>query len=449
MKKAVITILGTIGGYCKDDRGIYNEQIQEALYKSEIEDIKETKDKNSLPILIKTYSKEYDIIPIHTTCAKDIQQQVLKNSNDETVTKFEIKDEYKIKDDQNYDETFRQIDDIISSYDKVIVDVSHGYRHLPILMIVNVIMQNIENINKIEKIIFAKELEKNKIYQFIDLKRYLDLANITYALTTFDRNYTVANNMKVNDHALNDFLNDLSKFSKHILANSLDELLTNSNKKKSVTTKLINQINNILENENENFVSLNRLLKKSLEHLKDIEKLKDKIDYEKLYYLSENMYKKGYLLNSITLLSEAVGMYCTARLKDISPEIADFINEYEEKANLEKNNPRNYFKIYTLYNQSKVFYTSKVYRGIFLNVEVTSKKSEVKQKLKKWNQGAEKITELIKKELQEDNELKILIRNIDQIRNNLAHANSSKRLTDVEDEIKKVLDDFQQMISNI
>ena len=336
MKKAVVTILGTIGGYCKDDRGIYNEQIQEAQYKSEIEDIKETKDKNSLPILIKTYSKEYDIIPIHTTCAKDIQQQVLKNSNDEIVTKFEIKDEYKIKDDQNYDETFRQIDDIISSYDKVIVDVSHGYRHLPILMIVNVIMQNIENINKIEKIIFAKELEKNKIYQFIDLKRYLDLANITYALTTFDRNYTVANNMKVNDHALNDFLNDLSKFSKHILANSLDELLTNSNKKKSVTTKLINQINNILENENENFVSLSRLLKKSLEHLKDIEKLKNKIDYEKLYYLSENMYKKGYLLNSITLLSEAVGMYCTARLKDISPEIADFINEYEEKANLEK-----------------------------------------------------------------------------------------------------------------
>ena len=69
--------------------------------------------------------------------------------------------------------------------------------------------------------------------------------------------------------------------------------------------------------------------------------------------------------------------------------------------------------------------------------------------MKKWNQRAEKITKLIKKELQEDKELKILIRNIDQIRNNLAHANSSKRLTDVEDEIKKVLDNFQQMISNI
>ena len=45
-------------------------------------------------------------------------------------------------------------------------------------------------------------------------------------------------------------------------------------------------------------------------------------------------------------------------------------------------------------------------------------------------------------------EISNLISNIDNLRNNLAHGNSSKRLEDVEQEIKKVLDDVEKLCIN-
>jgi len=66
-------------------------------------------------------------------------------------------------------------------------------------------------------ILFTKEIKPKEVYEFIDLKRYLDLANIAYALTTFERNYTVASNVKVEDKNFQKLLDDLSKFSQHIL----------------------------------------------------------------------------------------------------------------------------------------------------------------------------------------------------------------------------------------
>lgn len=46
-----------------------------------------------------------------------------------------------IKNENDFDEIFSIIDKIVSGYDEVIVDVSHGFRHLPILMIVDVIIR--------------------------------------------------------------------------------------------------------------------------------------------------------------------------------------------------------------------------------------------------------------------------------------------------------------------
>ena len=84
-------------------------------------------------------------------------------------------------------------------------------------MMVDVIIHNVRDIDKIEMILFTKEIKPKEVYEFIDLKRYLDLANIAYALTTFERNYTVASNVKVEDKNFQKLLDDLSKFSQHIL----------------------------------------------------------------------------------------------------------------------------------------------------------------------------------------------------------------------------------------
>lgn len=445
MKKAVITILGTVGGYCDKEnnkKGIYSPK-EKATYRSDIEEISEKKSINSFPILIEFYSKEYEIVPIYTPCAKDIQQEVISQEG----LKCDFDPLYEIEDDMDFDTVFGKIDEVISSYDKVIIDVSHGYRHLPILMIINAVMHNIESIEKIEKILFAKEIEQFKEYRFVDLKRYLDLANISYALTTFDRNYTVANNVKVSDKRLNDFLNTLSTFSQHILANSIDELLLDTNENKSIASQLISEIGRLMESDEIVFQNLKRLLEKTLHHLENISSYKDKEEHQKLYYLSKNMYEKGYLLNSITLLSEAIGVYAMLQLKNIDNSVAEFIDEFEEKAKNEKNNENRFFEIYALYNQSKAFYNNQErYYGNFLEIKKKYSKNNPKtsQKISKWNEKTKVITNIIKKSICNIVDPKVvdLNRTIDNIRNNLAHANSSKRLREVKFDINNTLNKF-------
>jgi CRISPR-associated DxTHG motif protein len=438
MKKAVITILGTAGTS-------YNKETNKYELKSPANYIFKGKDNiyyNTLPFLIDNYSKEYEIISLFTPEAKQAQDEVLKEYKHIT---YNFNPEWQI-DVNDFDSLFNKMDTIISKYDKVIVDISHGFRHLPMLMIIDVIMHNIIDIDKVEQILFTKEIDAFKKYEIIDIKRYLDLANISYALNTFDRNYTGVANIKVSDTQLNEFLQNLSQFSKHILANSLDELLRDTNRKISLTKKLISEIENLQKSENSTFKNLDRLLEKTLNHIKEIDSLKTKVQFERVYGLSKNMFNKNYFLNSITLLSEAIGMYCLEGLKTISQEVEDFILEYEKNAQAQKNNETLYFKVYELYNKSKVFYKryekSNLFNGIFLEIDNRSKKSL------EWNEKAEYITTQIKKDIKKQNipiEFIELVVEIDDIRNNLAHANSSKRLEDVEQEIKKVLDDFEKL----
>jgi len=224
--KAVITILGTVGGSCdREDnkKGIYNRNISKAFYKSEVEGIIDSEAKNTLPILIQNYRK-HDIVTIHTSCAKEIQEQVLKAEGLE----YQFNDNYLIKDEKNFDEIFELINKAVDSYDEVIIDVSHGFRHLPILMTVDMIIQNFQNTNKIQKILFAKEIETYKKYEIIDLKPYLDIANIAFVLTAFERNYTVSSHIRSKKYE--SLIQSLNDFSNDIMALNLNNLFTESSK---------------------------------------------------------------------------------------------------------------------------------------------------------------------------------------------------------------------------
>jgi len=434
MKKAVITILGTIG----------RDSNKKVTYNSKITNIKSTLDINTFPILIKNFSKEYEIVALHTDEAKKVQTEVVENDHEIKDFESKFKDEWKIENDTEFDDVFSKIDKLMSGYDKIIIDVSHGFRHLPILLMVDAVIHNIKDIDKIEMIIFAKEIKAREEYELIDLKRYLDLANIAYALTAFEKNYTVANSVKVSDSKLNDFLKDLSDFSKHILANSLDKLLKDTNKKRSITTQLIGNINILLKREEDIFGNLKRLLENIKRHLEEIKGYTDKPDHEKIFYIAQNMYDKGYLLNSITLLSEAIGMYCTLALKSLDDTIKKAIDEYETKAKSQKNNERLIFKLYDLYSQSKVLYKVDNHKDTFMKIKY-SYNSKNRAEYEDWNDMVEKITEKIKQEINKDKRITKLIETIDNIRNNLAHANSSKRLEDVDKEIKKALQDFKTL----
>ena len=418
-KRAVITILGTIGGVFNKEIKKYEvkEDFPKSFYYSKKIFLKKEYYTNVFPLLIDTYSSGYEIVPIFTIASKEIQEQVLEKLEDKKKWVKVFENGVLIEDENNFKLLFQSIDKKLNQYNKVIIDVSHGFRHLPLLMLIDVLVQNIKYPEKIEKILFAKEEVKNKRYEIIDLKEYLDLANITYALSTFTKNYTISSTIKTSNDEYNKFLKEINDFSSHILANSLKEL---KNKAKSLSKK----IDKLLNEEDELFEVFNLYLKEIKQHMDYIYDISLKEDYKRLYFFSKNMYEKGYLLNSITLLSEAIGMYIAFKIFSQDIEIKNYINEYKRSSK---------FKSYELSNKSKnILRHKKKFNGIYL-----------------WNKDrnlAKNITYKIKnKNFYKENDLKNLIIKVDSLRNNLAHGNSSEAIFDVSNKIGAYLNEFKEL----
>lgn len=67
---------------------------------------------------------------------------------------------YEILDETHgYPAIFRQLSDILAREQEIVVDISHSFRHLPSLMMVDMIMENVRHSGKIRHILFAKELK--------------------------------------------------------------------------------------------------------------------------------------------------------------------------------------------------------------------------------------------------------------------------------------------------
>jgi len=446
MKKAVVTILGIQGGYVVNGQAKFNNPDHRAKYYFDGSDeINEYF--NTLPLLINNYNTEYKIVPIYTQEAKIFNEAIMNQFYPQLDIVFD--DNYLIKDEKNFKEIFSLFNRTIEEFDAVIIDVTHGFRHLPLLMLIDLMIINFQKINKVSKILFAKEIDKHTpkqqgLYEIIDLKNYLDLANISYALSSFNKNYTVSNNIETNNETYNKFLTELSEFSKHILANSLDALIISTSTKKSISKELIIAIDKILEDENDVLKNFEPFLLEVREHISEIESYKDLKYYERLYKLSKNMLEKGYLLNSITLLSEAVGLYSKELFKDINDDVKKFIEEFEKKVKLHKNSNKKY-QLYSLSNQSKTLYKlGSGFRGNFLKIKEPNNNERV------FNQNSSRVTIRIKNYIldientEEYQSLVDLINNIDILRNNLAHGNSSERLYRVEEDIVNLIEKFEK-----
>lgn len=272
-EKAVITILGTSGNPNAPAQYIFFDE-QAYTYA------------NTLPMLLEIYGKDYDIIAFYTKDAKTHNSEIL-NFYKEKNQKFAnlnidnfFKEQFFITNEKDFTQIFAQIDQAISDskYNQIIIDVSHGFRHLPILMTIDMIIQNFSDLDKIEKIIFAKEIQKQKKYEIIDLKEYLDLANIAFILTAFNKNYTVANHIKSTKYP--HLIDALQDFSDDIMALNISHLFQTS------AQNLITQLNSI------NDISIQipaNNLKKTIQSLLSLTNFKP---YEQYYALSTMLLKK-------------------------------------------------------------------------------------------------------------------------------------------------------------
>ncbi len=300
-KTVIITILGTLN----KENALYVKNRELDL------ELKEGMYKNMFPLLCESFGLEANIkiIPIFTRESNLIQSEV--------VPSFDIEKEGYLIDEENFDDIFNTINTLIADEDEAdfIIDITHGFRHLPILATVSMIINNFQNSSKIAHILFAKEIEKFKKYEIIDLKNYLEIANISFVLNTFDDNYTVATHIQSRKY--NSLIVALNEFSNDIMALNL------SNLNDSSLPNLVRELDKI---EDKSIKNMACELKEELSKDFSFESKR----YLTFYKIAKNLYEKNYILLSLSLLYESIRIYLKTAIKQDYHAIIEKLEKYYE-----------------------------------------------------------------------------------------------------------------------
>ncbi|WP_198007128.1 TM1812 family CRISPR-associated protein [Desulfurispirillum indicum] len=365
---------------------------------------------NTLPIIVRlSQDIGFSLVPIATREALRVQRDVLEAEG----LDYSCLEEAVIIEEDDFEATFATINTILGAADEVILDVSHGFRHLPILATVSMIIHNITHSEKIRHILFAKEIDPRKRYEIIDLRKYLDIANVTYVLHTFDRNYTVAATAAVRDGRLTELIRLLQEFSRHILANSLNYLVRGNN---SLLNQIRERLQSISDSDDTPNQSFGRLLERVDTH---IQKVQDCLQQEreslKFYSLARLLAERGYLLNSLTLLHEAIGSYT---LESISDKSLRSHNHYE---------------------------ATKAARDVFLHPQKwhSTLNDNRKRSLHPLVENGYKNRKLLDEKSVSD--FAQLVKDVQAFRNDLAHGNAENTYGDTYSRIAKFIRRFEEV----
>jgi len=417
-KKAVITILGL--------------SDFEAEYSSTVDAIKLKTSHylNMFDLLCQNIPEEYEVVPFYTKEAEEKQKRTFEKYEDK-IRKYD--DDCSI-DENNFESILKQFNNIIDKYDKVIIDVTNGLRHIPILVTINMIMQNIKQVDKIENIIFGKMKEDSRItrnkfsvYEIIDLKEYLDLANLSYILTNFKDNYTISSNIKISTIKYKSLINSMNQFSRDIMALSMYNLFQNT----------YPALDKIIEEIKDDFI-LGKDLEKLQEEL-EIFKLENRKRYRLYFDLAKNLNKKNYLLQAVALIAEAKGFYLKTSMKNIDNKTKKYFNKIEKQITeiAKKEDELTYdeqnYNYYQLNKECKSIYSTsadKLYNG-------DNPKYKTFKLLKDKN-----IIKKIKQKITFDKKFKEFLWR--DLRNQLVHANTEKEIENVKNKISADINEFQQ-----
>ena len=358
----------------------------------------------------------YDIIPLYTTDSKAANLKALSQTNSANCDAFAKARQ--IGDVGDFAEILAIINDIMQGYDEVIVDVSHGFRHLPMLVLTQLIITNLQNSHKIRAILFAKELQKGKNYEIINLKEYLDLANISYLLSTFDDNYTVANHIQVGAK-YKELLGALKGFSDNIMALNIKELFTNFSPR--LLTLL--ESNSLTNPAISDYASE---LRGKILNLQNI--YKGSPLYEFYYHLAGDLISKNYILLGLILLYEGVSEYICAILRAKKPNLLARIEHYY--AEKYQRDDAYLIKSFCMNLAKPKGYEKLQKREKSINLSLSEYES-----LRLAHQSIAQIDNINK-----------LYKKLDKLRNNLAHANSGDAITHAKPEIKNHQNSYRRLI---
>jgi CRISPR-associated DxTHG motif protein len=406
-KTQIITIVGTVTGGEENKRARYkyDESLKESLNGFPL---RKHDYINMLPLLIENFRDNNTIIPVFTEKAKEVQIDVLKKEGVEIDHTF-FDEKYRIKDEKDFYSVLSLINSLMSQDNEYIIDLTHGFRHIPILAAISIIAQGLNEKSKIKHILFAKEIVAGKEYEIIDLREYLELANISYVLENFADNYNVSSRIIFTDENFQKLNAELKTLSEHILSNSLQQIFS-----ASVLKDIICKIDDILKNDK--VATFKNSLEKIKRHIGELQGLQTYQTSKQFFEFSKLLSKKGYLLNAITLLFEAIGYYCVESFEDIADEVKKYIKTFEK---------RRYFKSYTLTSQSRKFvkcgdFEKYLYKSKEENNESTPVSSEEVKRIR------QKIKDFISEKKVED--FQKFIEDAEDFRNNLSHGNRDKKM---------------------
>ena len=420
-KTAVITILGIQGQ--KDN--IKTKGCAKYYFVGESPDNSQ-EFFNTLPLLADKFGAK-NIVPIYTADAREFNEAVMAHYVN---FKINFNDSYKITDEKNFEAIFeifeRAVDDLVKGgIGKIVFDVTHGFRHLPLLALVDLLIQNFSNVSQIDQILFAKEIEKFKLYEIIDLRQYLDIANIAFVIAAFSQNYTLAQHIKTKK--FESLVNALNAFSHNVLSLNIAKLKSSHNE----LIKELDKIDDIA------LISRARDLKDRLNKICDW----SDSAYIFRYKLAKDMFKKGYLLQSLVLLFESVNSYIVGVFERNIPVVFKKILDECSKKKERKNYLVSNFFVQAF--KSRECKDNKFRKNTMKNFRKPNHKFEFELEAS----DIAEIKSVAKTKFKNVNELTNYHERLDRLRNDFAHGNiSEEEFSHIKQEIKKLFDKYQDFI---
>lgn len=377
----IISILGTSGAFfnpvnCtpkRDDQG--KIKFQSARYNSEIFDIPMQSYRNSTHFLLENFDEEF--VFIGTECAISFQKTILNQSLKGK------KVEYVPIEDNSLDDIFEKILELLTHNDDIILDITHGFRHQPIMAIfASTLSQFLERRDL--KIVFAKEVVQYKEYAYIYLDEYIEITQISLLLTGFIRtfNFIPVKSMKLLNNQI------FEDFSESLLSNDLKGIEKNYQ-------LLSDELNRLQKNEDLKHIS--QLLEKVKKEFETLGMFPFLDHYQKYIILSKLMIEKNYLIVALTYVFESLREYCSFRFEPLCKKIK-FKDSYEQNTavmntitNFKKSKFRNrifetYPKIYE-HNKAEFKRVAKLYKRVrdlrndLAHINKTTEFSDIKKDL--------------------------------------------------------------------
>ena len=231
---------------------------------------------------------------------------------------------------------------------------------------------------------------------------------ISFVLTTFEKNYTVASHIKSQKYKkllqkLNDFSNDLMALNIGNLKKTAKELFDELEKIEDIS---------ILEQARKLKQTINQLINFSNNDL-----------YFYYYELSKTLFEKNYILLSLTLLYESTVLYIIYSIEKKNNDLYKHLEEY--------------FK--NKFNEKYIYQLGDLLKNLHRDFKDNNKINR--------NLLDEKEYLLLQNSYRSLN-IQILSKNINDKRNNLAHANSIKSFKDISNEVSGLIFQYESQIIN-